>query len=98
VVWAQEHLRGAGRKLPVTGIFARKTRRAVKRFQRSRGLQADGKIGPKTWRKLLKVKPDVVDWSSRRRAPGKLAAASPEPRSASLPAVRYEIPSTGGER
>jgi hypothetical protein len=92
VVWAQEHLRGAGARLPVTGYFGRKTRRAVKRFQRKRGLQADGKIGANTWRKLMKVKPDAVDWSSKRRKPGKLSARRPEPRSASLPAVRYEIP------
>jgi hypothetical protein len=96
VVWAQEHLRGAGARLPVTGLFGRKTKRAVKRFQRKRGLQADGKIGPKTWRKLLKVKPDTVDWSSKGRKPGKRSAGPPEPRSASLPAVRYEIPITVG--
>jgi len=96
VVWAQEHLRGTGARLSVTGYFGRKTRRAVKRFQRKRRLQVDGKIGPRTWRKLLKVRPDLVDWSSRRRRPGKLSAAPAEPRSASLPAVRYEIPPEGG--
>jgi hypothetical protein len=96
VVWAQEHLRGAGARLPVTGFFGRKTRRAVKRFQRKRGLQVDGKIGPQTWRKLLKVKPDTVDWSSKGRKPGERSAGAAEPRSASLPAVRYEIPTTVG--
>ena len=96
VLWAQEHLRGAGAHVPVTGLFARKTYRAVRRFQRSHQLAVDGRIGPHTWRKLVKVKPDMVDWSSKGRGPGKAAAAPAEPRSASLPAVRYEIPSTGG--
>jgi hypothetical protein len=95
VVWAQEHLRGAGGHVRVSGLFARKTYRAVKRFQRSHDLRADGVIGARTWRKLLKVKPKMVDWSHKRRGPGKLAAPA-EPRSASLPAVRYEIPPTGG--
>jgi hypothetical protein len=94
VVWAQEHLRGAGARLAVTGHFGRKTRRAVKRFQRKRGLEVDGKLGPRTWRKLLKVRPDAVDWSSRGRKQGKASGAPSEPRSASLPAVRYEIPPT----
>ena len=46
VVWAQEHLRGAGQAVPVTGYFGRKTRRAVKRFQRSKGVADDGRLGP----------------------------------------------------
>jgi peptidoglycan hydrolase-like protein with peptidoglycan-binding domain len=97
VVWAQEHLRGAGAHLGVTGYFGRKTRRAVKRFQRRRGLRADGVLGARTWRKLMKVKPDTIDWSSKGGGHRKLApATSPAaPRSASLPAVRYEIPPTG---
>ena len=95
VVWAQEHLRGAGRHVGVTGLFARKTYRAVKRFQRSHGLRADGVIGANTWRKLLRVHPDTVDWSRKGDGPGKASPAPAEPRSASLPAVRYEIPPEG---
>ena len=96
VVWAQEHLRGADAHLAVDGAFGRKTRRAVKRFQRQHHLHADGRIGPSTWRELLKVRPDMVDWSSKQHHhSGKLAPAHTEPRSASLPAVRYEIPPTG---
>jgi hypothetical protein len=96
VVWAQEHLRGAGLHLTVDGAYGRKTRRAVKHFQRKRGLRADGRIGPHTWHSLLKVKPDMVDWSRKQHHhSGKLADASAEPRTASLPAVRYEIPPAG---
>jgi hypothetical protein len=96
VVWAQEHLRGAHQHVRVTGLFARKTHRAVKRFQRSHGLRADGVIGAHTWRKLLRVHPDTVDWSRKGSGPGKLAPQPAEPLSASLPAVRYEIPPEGG--
>jgi Putative peptidoglycan binding domain len=97
VVWVQEHLRGAGAHVGVTGLFARKTYRAVRRFQRAHGLRADGVLGARTWRKLLRVKPDMVDWSSKGHGPGKLSPAQTPaaPRSASLPAVRYEIPSAG---
>jgi len=96
VVWAQEHLRGAGGHVRVTGLFARKTYRAVKRFQRSHGLRADGVIAARTWRKLLRVNPEMVDWSRKRSGPGKRSAAPTAPRSASLPAVRYEIPPAAG--
>ena len=33
VVWAQEHLRTAGEQVPVTGIFGKVTRAAVRDFQ-----------------------------------------------------------------
>jgi hypothetical protein len=93
VVWAQEHLRGAGASVPVTGYFGNRTRRAVKRFQRSKGYTEDGRIGAKTWHALLAVTPKTVDWS--RKASPRLAtrsAAARAPRSASLPATHDEIP------
>jgi Putative peptidoglycan binding domain len=97
VVWAQEHLRGAGAHLAVDGAFGKKTRRAVKHFQRRHGLHVDGKIGPHTWRRLLKVKPDMVDWSRKQHHhSSKLAPAHAEPRSAGLPAIGYEIPPNSG--
>jgi peptidoglycan hydrolase-like protein with peptidoglycan-binding domain len=93
VVWAQEHLKGAGESVPVTGYFGYKTRRAVKRFQASKGFVADGHIGAKTWHALLEVAPKTVDWSSRgSRQVARLSAVGSAPRSASLPARRDEIP------
>ncbi len=90
VVWAQEHLKGAGEKLRVNGVYSRSTVRAVKGFQRSKRLAVDGKIGAETWRPLLAQRPKMVDWSSRSRSKaGPVAAA---PRSASLPAIHDEIP------
>jgi hypothetical protein len=90
VVWAQEHLRGAGQTVPVTGYFGNRTRRAVKRFQRSKGYAAVGRIGPLTWRSLLDAKPRMVDWSSRAARRGAKRPAAP--RSAAIPALRDEIP------
>lgn len=40
--------------LEVDGIFGDKTETAVKRFQKSRGLDQDGIVGQDTWRYLLK--------------------------------------------
>ena len=76
----------------MTGYFGDITRRAVKRFQRSKGYTDVGQIGPLTWRALLDVTPRMVDWSSRRSRRGAKRRAAGAPRSASLPALRYEIP------
>jgi putative peptidoglycan binding protein len=91
VVWAQQHLKGAGQSLHVNGVYNHRTVRAVKRFQRQKSLAADGRIGPKTWRKLLREGPKVVHWSNRGSR-SKAGSAATEPRSASLPAIRTEIP------
>jgi len=91
VVWAQELLRGAGYSVRVTGIYRHKTVRAVRRFQLANGLPGVGQLGPATWPALLRVDPKMVDWS-RRGSPRSAKRSGTAPRSASLPAVRYEIP------
>lgn len=63
VVWAQEHLLGAGEEIPVNGIFGRQTYAAVRGFQETHGLPADGVIGTATWGALLKIVPYRVRWS-----------------------------------
>ncbi len=88
VVWAQEHLNGAGLRVRVSGKLNVETSRALSKFQRSRGLPRSGILDVATWKKLLRVKPKPVDWA---RGHGKSATAS-APASASLPAVRNEIP------
>jgi len=50
---AQYLLRARGASLSVDGVFGARTRAAVVRFQRSRGLVADGVISAQTWRSLI---------------------------------------------
>lgn len=95
VVWLQQHLIGVGYNLQPTGVFNYKTRRAVRRFQKSRKLEIDGVVGTQTWNRLLRVRPVRVRWSGARsralrgRISGPVAAGAPV--SARLPAVRNEI-------
>jgi len=98
VVWAQQHLVGAGQsQLSVTGFFGPQTAAAVRSFQLSRGLPVDGRIGTETWPSLLEATPVRPRWSARRvrtrRGSGarssRLVGPS-RPRSASLPAKAYE--------
>ncbi len=42
---------------PIDGDFGGGTERTVKAYQRSRGLSADGKVGPKTWASLIEGEP-----------------------------------------
>lgn len=97
VVWAQAHLRAAIEpQLPVTGVFGRQTRAAVRAFQASAGLPIDGAIGTDTWRSLLDFDPVRPRWAGRRAMQGGGALASRallprRPHSASLPAKAYEI-------
>jgi Putative peptidoglycan binding domain len=95
VVWAQEHLVAAGQtQLPVTGLFATKSRDAVISFQVQHGLVGDGMLGTETWRALLDYTPIKVPWGTASRA-ARASSAAPEgaaaPLSASLPAQRNEI-------
>jgi hypothetical protein len=97
VVWAQEHLQAAVQpQLPVSGIFGRQTRAAVRTFQASKGLSVDGAIGTETWNSLLTFDPVRPRWAGRRAKRGGGATASRalpprRPPSASLPAKAYEI-------
>jgi hypothetical protein len=91
VVWAQEHLRGAGEAVPIRGTFDRRTAQAVMTFQRSVALPATGVVDGATWKALL-GRPTVA-WSAGRARTA--AAAGPGrsgPPSALLRARRYEIP------
>lgn len=96
VVWLQQHLIAAGYSMQPTGIFNRGTYRAVRRFQASRGLVADGMVGTQTWNRLMKIRPVRVRWSAarKRRGPAGASASSVAPSaplSADLPMVRNEL-------
>jgi hypothetical protein len=96
VVWAQSHLTAAGQSVPITGIFGKLTRTAVRNFQTAHGLPADGAIGTQTWEALLSVEPVRPGWAGRRalgRGNARVSTTAPasRPLSASLPAKGYEI-------
>jgi Putative peptidoglycan binding domain len=59
VVRLQARLRVWGAPVPRTGYFKSQTRAAVAAFQASRGLAADGYVGPLTWALLLEPPPAV---------------------------------------
>jgi hypothetical protein len=98
VVWAQEHLKGAGDELAINGIFSRAMRGMVRTFQEEHGLEVDGQIGTSTWQALLKITPYRMHWSAPAAngsagtsSVGRVSGPS-RPLSASLPAKAYEIP------
>jgi hypothetical protein len=96
VVWAQEHLLGAGQRIKIDGSFGPETQTAVGRFQTAHGLPVTGLVDPATWHALLRYRPANVTWSRRR---GKTIATASRggltltvPASARLHARGYEIP------
>ena len=93
VVWLQQHLTGAGFKVAITGIFGKTTRRSLRKFQKSRGLEVDGVAGSQTWNRLLKVQPVRVRWSGSRSSSQKAGISSSgfAPSSASIPPKRDEL-------
>ena len=52
---AQAALQCWGYSIVVTGIFGKEMDEKIRDFQEAKGLEADGEIGVKTWKELLKV-------------------------------------------
>jgi Putative peptidoglycan binding domain len=100
VVWAQQHLYGAGHLVPIDGVFGTATRNAVLAFQQARGLAPTGALDQATWPVLLRQRLVQVRWRRTQRgsrafparAAGRRGLVAPEPRSATLRATRREIP------
>lgn len=94
VVWAQEHLWSAGYHVSIDGSFGAGTRSAVEQFQSAHGIAASGQVDPTTWSALLRYPAANVTWSSGGGARAAQAGGLmlPAPRSARLPALRWEIP------
>jgi hypothetical protein len=96
VVWAQQHLLGAGEPVNVDGAFGAGTASAVADFQAANSLPVTGEVDAATWPVLLKVAPAPVDWvakaqASARGARAAGARAANGPASAALPARRDEL-------
>jgi hypothetical protein len=103
VVWAQEHLAGAGEKVTIDGDFGPSTEAAVLAFQAAKGLAQTGFIDPPTWSALLRYRPVAVKWVVRKQKLTASVARSggPEvllvPSSARLKARRDELAGAGGQ-
>lgn len=52
---AQAALLCWGYTIVVTGIFGKEMDEKIRNFQRAKGLDSDGEIGPSTWKELLRV-------------------------------------------
>ncbi len=96
VVWAQEHLAGAGDAVQIDGSFGTETQAAVQQFQTAHGLPVTGLVDSPTWQALLAYKPANVTWVKQH---GQTVAVTARaglrlrvPWSARLPARGYEIP------
>jgi hypothetical protein len=95
VAWAQQLLAGAGYSTPINGYYQSATQSAVYSYQAAHGLPQSGSLDVPTWDLLLKENPLPVRWTKG----GAVAASKddgylvlPPPKSATLPAVRDEIP------
>ncbi len=66
VIWAQEHLYGAGYRIGIDGQFGPQTQNAVKAFQRKHKLPATGTVNAPTWNALVKVTPVNVTWTRKK--------------------------------
>jgi hypothetical protein len=99
VAWAQQLLAGGGYTTPITGYFEGPTRSAVLSLQANKGIAQTGNIDVPTWEALLTFEALPVIWTRGGAHPATGARnVLPEPRSANLPAKRYEIPPVGKRR
>src|SRR5262249_19790254 len=96
VAWAQQLLVGAGFSTPITGYFQAPTQVAVVQYQAAHGLPQSGILDTPTWDLLKDSTPQAVRWTTggavTASRPSSGALRLPRPESASLPAVRDEIP------
>jgi hypothetical protein len=90
VIWAQEHLVGAGETIAIDGAYGSGTAQGVRDFQSAHGLAVTGTIDAATWPTLLQQPAAAPDWAATARATA--AGARTGPPSARLPARRREIP------
>ena len=68
VIWAQQHLDGAGFRLAVDGVYGPTTVTAVGIFQADHHLAVTGQVNGRTWDLLLRYKPTAVTWKRTSNA------------------------------
>ena len=90
MVWAQEHLNGAGYRVTVDGGFGPATRDALTRFQAASGLSPNGRLDAASWPALLRAPVEQAAWASASTAGARRA-----PLRSAAPARRAEIPILG---
>ena len=95
VLYAQELLAAWDLTAGRDGVFRRRTKRAVSRFQTERGLTPTGRIGDTTWRALSKRKPRSTNWK-RRAVPRALSSAATAAAPSSPPGPGGALPPTRG--
>jgi peptidoglycan hydrolase-like protein with peptidoglycan-binding domain len=82
----------------VDGTYGAETVEAVRGFQASEGLAPSGELDDATWRALLERPPVPIDWSRIGSPAGaRVAGTTAVPDSASLEALRFEVPLTPGQ-
>jgi len=96
VVWAQQHLNGAGQDIPVTGRFDAATQLAVQAFQTVAVLPATGVVDTATWLAILRADPRPVDWTAGVARTARAARAARDrgrtgPPTAHMRARAYEV-------
>jgi lysozyme family protein len=104
VIWAQEHLYGAGLHVTIDGQFGPLTQAAVKTFQRRHQLTVNGVINGLTWDALLKATPVTVRWTQRGKhavavitRDGATTVSEPQPSWMKRTHSRNELHSDVGE-
>jgi hypothetical protein len=75
VVWAQQHLQGAGYAVTIDGAFGPGTGRTVRAYQAAKGLPQTGVIDDATWPVLLRETPAQPNWAARASRKAKAARA-----------------------
>lgn len=65
VIWAQQHLDGAGARIAIDGDYGPSTVSAVRTFQAAHGIPVSGQINGRTWDVLLRYKPTAVTWKNK---------------------------------
>jgi hypothetical protein len=97
VVWAQQHLNGAGFHIAIDGTFGWTTVAAVASFQSHHGLPATGAIDAATWIALDRSKAVSVRWVRRRKGAVAVISAAAVASGTAGGAVTEPVPAWVGQ-